>query len=726
MTVIFGINNQANYSVGTTKNALGAVAYEEQSAGTGGSGLGWGQRLGSRDYSNHPSEVMATGSSALTQFNGGRQILASVSNGYSHASNAAGSHDSEWNAMFDRLFALGFNATDTSGAGTKKPKEFWLCIEHEVDRPDKAIPTADFISSWKHIRALRDARATANGKDKNLVKMVFCVTAYGMNVGRVAPFWPGNDQVDYLAVDTYNGLNGAAWREMSSNMQKSHDFNAAHGNKKLIIAETASVQDANDTTRVGTYYSNAATYVNNHPEIIAVFVFQGVPGSPINTDKSAHPYQHEAIRLFIASVGGYAGYQSGGTGQLAPTSPTGLAFVSDADGTGGTLTWNAPPTADNVTGWDLYQAAGKVTTGFQKITVGSPVSATPRSFHVSGLTPGTDYSFTAVAINAVDRSGFGTIVQATTILPGTVDPGGNQAPTINAASYTIDTVDPTLVHLSSSSSDADGQPVTSTWTIVGAQGFLTTATGDSPNVQLAPGSYAATLAATDGTDTTRTTIPVVVPTLSSTQNYGWPLPQPGDDVRNWAPLMRGILPDVDYQVKLASNLRAPGNTVHKLIGSTYDPVYSGTSFLTTTAGDFYYAFLVVQGDYISAITSIFNTNQVGTGTQLALYDKNGFLLPGGIYSGTDVDNFMQGFTPTFVLPVPESNFTKGDPIAVGIRTPTLTTQPKILTAPGSSLAIAGLNLSTLRWGFSATYPTPPDSIPGSPSINAGLPFFGVL
>lgn len=695
---IFGLNNQTPYTLGNGHAGIGAIPYEEQSAGTGGSGVGWGQRLASRDYSNHPSEAFTTGSE-VAQWNGGRQVLMSVSNGYSAASIAAGTHDAEWNAMWDRLFALPFGATDTSGAGTKKPLDVWFCYEHEVDRPDKNVPPADYVAAWKHIRVLRNNRAAAAGQDPSRVKMMTVFTAYGINVGRTAPYWPGNDQVDYFGIDSYNQLFGRGnWTNLSTNIAKGLTFNTAHGNKKVVIAET-STTIGSGTQSATQYWANAATFCNAHPEIIAVFGFQGAPGGACNTDKVGAALTHEAMRQFIISTGGTAGYGAaagggggGGVQQLAPSSPTGLAFTSDPSGTFGTLTWAANPSGDNVTLWDAYQAAGKVTSGFKKINATS-LPASPRSLLVTGLSPGSSYSFTLVAINSADRSGFGSMLQTQTAKPGPT----NQAPTIVNFSADVDDADSTLVHFTSAATDPNGDALTYTISVTGPAGFTDTQSGPNVDAHYTPGSYQAALAVGDGTLVTTQVVAFhIADGPTSTPDSHYELPQPGDDLRAVTRIYRQTIPDIDARLTRARKSRSPHNAVHGFVASTFDPAMASGSKSAITAGDVRWYWMKLESNTIAGLATYVSDVQTGSGAVFCVHASDGSQLCGA-QSGTVVDAAFQTVGDTEIdLDQPIADLTAGDLVAVGLFFPSGVTPPKTYVAPGAN-PMSQLRLSQGFW-----------------------------
>ena len=72
----------------------------------------------------------------------------------------------------------------------------------EMDRPNlqaEIWSPEDYIAAWKHIRAIYQQEQVQN------VGWVWCPLAAGFGPGRAQPYYPGDDQVDWLCADTYPG-----------------------------------------------------------------------------------------------------------------------------------------------------------------------------------------------------------------------------------------------------------------------------------------------------------------------------------------------------------------------------------------------------------------------------------------------------------------------------------------------------------------------------------------
>jgi hypothetical protein len=93
-----------------------------------------------------------------------------------------------------------------------------------------------------------------------------------------------------------------------------------------------------------------------------------------------------------------------------PSAPTGL--VGTAGDTSAILTWNAPPSADNVTGWQLERNISPSNPDVPAVQFA--LAATPRTFTDTGLVNGQSYTYKIRAINANGISPDSTTV---TVIP---------------------------------------------------------------------------------------------------------------------------------------------------------------------------------------------------------------------------------------------------------------------------------------------------------------------
>lgn len=122
----------------------------------------------------------------------------------------------------------------------------WMRFAHEMNAPwypwgigvnDNSAE--DFVAAWKHVRERFLAVGATN------VQWIWCVDATTIDTHPVAAGYPGDDEVDWVALDGYNwgtSLPSTAWRSVTD------IFGAAYGqladltDRPMIIAEMASTE----------------------------------------------------------------------------------------------------------------------------------------------------------------------------------------------------------------------------------------------------------------------------------------------------------------------------------------------------------------------------------------------------------------------------------------------------------------------------------------------------
>jgi hypothetical protein len=85
----------------------------------------------------------------------------------------------------------------------------------------------DYIAAWKHIRTIFHEQGATNAA------FVWCPTSLGFSSGRAQPYYPGDDQVDWLCADGYGSANGRSFQQVFSSFYKW----AAPHRKPIIIGE---------------------------------------------------------------------------------------------------------------------------------------------------------------------------------------------------------------------------------------------------------------------------------------------------------------------------------------------------------------------------------------------------------------------------------------------------------------------------------------------------------
>jgi Glycosyl hydrolase family 26 len=140
----------------------------------------------------------------------------------------------------------------------------------EMDRPGLAASMwspADYIASWKHVRdVFRDAGATN-------VSWVWCPTDEGFVGGYAPPFYPGDDQVDWVCVDVYAS---SRLTPLGDLLRPFLRWSATHPRKPIMIGEFG-VARVWGTEQRAAWLRDAALVFKANPQIRAVLYFDSNP-----------------------------------------------------------------------------------------------------------------------------------------------------------------------------------------------------------------------------------------------------------------------------------------------------------------------------------------------------------------------------------------------------------------------------------------------------------------
>ena len=94
--------------------------------------------------------------------------------------------------------------------------------------------------------------------------------------GNPGAFWPGDAYVDAVGVDGYNwfGCTGgrASWNSFESIFQRAYDWVAAR-RRPMMVVEWGTVEDPDDPLRKAQWFTDAAEWIQDHPNIKAVEYF---------------------------------------------------------------------------------------------------------------------------------------------------------------------------------------------------------------------------------------------------------------------------------------------------------------------------------------------------------------------------------------------------------------------------------------------------------------------
>ncbi len=106
-----------------------------------------------------------------------------------------------------------------------------LRFRWEMDRPNLRSTVwapADYIAAWKHVRAVFAREGATNAS------WVWCPTAEGYNGGYAQPYYPGDDQVDWVCADVYAGSKLRPIGDLADGFLR---FAAEHPTKPAMVGE---------------------------------------------------------------------------------------------------------------------------------------------------------------------------------------------------------------------------------------------------------------------------------------------------------------------------------------------------------------------------------------------------------------------------------------------------------------------------------------------------------
>lgn len=205
-----------------------------------------------------------------------------------------------WREITDGLFDhdLGNQARGIAALGVP----VFVTFDHEPDRTDRAVhgSPADFISAWRHVHDLY-----ARNGARNAV-WVWVVTGYPPFFEAAARTWPGNDYVDWIGWEAYNGSGCASgaitplsYKSFATAALRFYRWVHAHGSrygidadKPMMISEAASVVYPTMPARTAQWYAGIPSTLARYRQIRAVtlwdrpgnggcrYRFDDVPGVP--------------------------------------------------------------------------------------------------------------------------------------------------------------------------------------------------------------------------------------------------------------------------------------------------------------------------------------------------------------------------------------------------------------------------------------------------------------
>jgi beta-mannanase len=186
----------------------------------------------------------------------GRIPLITIGNGASTTEIAQGRHDVYLRQLAEGVRALG--------------KPVFIRYGHRMDDPANRgwVGSPErYLAAWRHVREIFAGLPAS---------FVWAPTAAAFASDSADRFYPGDDQVDWVAADGYNGPGcrpQGGWRELSDIFGDFYVWGSSHG-KPLMIGETGSVEDGADPAGKAAWFDHAARdLATQMPQVQALIYF---------------------------------------------------------------------------------------------------------------------------------------------------------------------------------------------------------------------------------------------------------------------------------------------------------------------------------------------------------------------------------------------------------------------------------------------------------------------
>lgn len=134
----------------------------------------------------------------------------------------------------------------------------------EMDRPNLASVVhdpSDYIAAWRRIRSLFHEEGAEN------VDWVWCPTSEGFTEGRAQDFYPGDDQVDWICVDSYSVTPD---EPLAGNLTAFLEWAGGH-DKPIMIGEFGT--QAGGPGKRAKWLADVGALVQRTPQIKALLYF---------------------------------------------------------------------------------------------------------------------------------------------------------------------------------------------------------------------------------------------------------------------------------------------------------------------------------------------------------------------------------------------------------------------------------------------------------------------
>jgi len=194
-----------------------------------------------------------------------------------------------------------------------------LTLSHEPESTPRNGSPADFVAAWQHYVSIFRSEGATN------VSFALILEANTYSAASIAPWYPGDDDVDWVGADGYNrlGCNGspARWVDFSALFSPLENFAVLHG-KPAMIAEWASVEDPGVPGAKAEWIAAAAQALAVWPQVKASMYFDnGGPKQGCDFSLSSSPSAQQAF----ATMGSEASFNPRPRAVLTSTTPGGAA-----------------------------------------------------------------------------------------------------------------------------------------------------------------------------------------------------------------------------------------------------------------------------------------------------------------------------------------------------------------------------------------------------------------
>jgi hypothetical protein len=172
-------------------------------------------------------------------------------------------------------------------AAEKTP--FFIDWDHEMDGKTRSTwgTPADYVAAYRHIHSVFEQYGVTKAV------WAWVPTGWKGNYNKVASYYPGNDVVDWIGWDPYNGsVNG--WQTPQQVFQPFYDFvnngglGAGAESKPKMLGEYGSVADPNNAGRRAQWLEQVPAAVKAMPQLRAVEYWNANEFALNNTDLTGY------------------------------------------------------------------------------------------------------------------------------------------------------------------------------------------------------------------------------------------------------------------------------------------------------------------------------------------------------------------------------------------------------------------------------------------------------